>query len=269
MMNRVEPDPRWPFAEWRRRLSDASPESTERFTNEQLTGLDGPVQRHLRQAIQVGTPLSRCVELTMRGSLKIGRRWLPFRARQILCPHRGFIWSARVAGVITGSDRYLDGIGGMDWRLGGLFSIVHVDGPDVSRSAAGRGGAEAIWLPTSLLPRFGVSWSAQDERNVSAHYLIDDNPIDLHLRIGESGELDSLVFDRWGDPDQKGHWDWYPFGGTFSGRRTFGGISIPSAGRLGWHYGTDRWSSGEFFRYQLTGLRRQVPALGPVRGERR
>ena len=65
---------------------------------------------------------------------------------------------------------------------------------------------------------------------------------------------------RWGDPDGTGTWGWHPFGGEISGHRTFGGLTIPSAGRLGWHAGTDRWAAGEFFRYEITAL--DVPARG-------
>jgi len=78
-------------------------------------------------------------------------------ARQVLNHHEGFVWSARAAGVITGSDRYLDGAGAQDWKLAGVVTVAYGDGPDVSGSAAGRGGAEEIWVPTALLPRFRVS----------------------------------------------------------------------------------------------------------------
>lgn len=40
--------------------------------------------------------------------------------------------------------------------------------PDGSQSAAGRAGGEGIWVPTSLLPRFGVTWSADDETHITA-----------------------------------------------------------------------------------------------------
>jgi hypothetical protein len=35
---------------------------------------------------------------------------------------------------------------------------------------------------------------------------------------------------------------------------SFGGVSLPSAGRAGWFHGTDHWAEGEFFRYQLTSV---------------
>lgn len=40
--------------------------------------------------------------------------------------------------------------------------------PDGSQSAAGRAGGEGIWVPTALLPRFGVTWSADDETHITA-----------------------------------------------------------------------------------------------------
>jgi hypothetical protein len=103
------------------------------------------VRRYLETAIGPGAPPARCAPR------------LPFFARQVLNPHEGFVWSARAAGVITGSDRYLDGAGAQDWKLAGLVTVAYGDGPDVSGSAAGRGGAEGIWVPTALLPRFRVS----------------------------------------------------------------------------------------------------------------
>jgi hypothetical protein len=235
------------------------------FTSGHLTGLAEPVRQHLARAIAPGTPLIRCARLTMRGSIKVGR-WLPFRARQVLNPHEGFVWTARVAGVIAGSDHYLDGLGQMDWKLAGLVTVAHEDGPDVSRSTAGRGGAEAVWLPTALLPCFGVRWSAQDDTHITAHHHLGDTPIDVHYSLEPDGLIKSLVFDRWGDPDRTGRWGWHPFGGEITGQRTFDGLTIPSTGRLGWHFGTDRWPTGEFFRYEITKLqllRRTTD--GPVR----
>jgi hypothetical protein len=98
----------------------------------------------------------------MRGSVKLGSRWLRFRGHEVLSPHHGLLWAVRMGGVITGSDRYLDAEGSMQWKVLGVVPVVNADGPDVSRSTAGRVGAEAVWVPTALLPRFGVSWRASD-----------------------------------------------------------------------------------------------------------
>ena len=50
---------------------------------------------------------------------------------------------------------------------------------------------------------------------------------------------------------------YHPFGGEITGQRTFDGLTIPSARRLGWHFGTDRWPTDEFFRFEITTL--QLP----------
>jgi hypothetical protein len=43
-------------------------------------------------------------------------------------------------------------------------------------------------------------------------------------------------------------WWWHNCGGQVTAQAHFGGLTIPSAGGLGWFYGTDRWNDGEFFR---------------------
>jgi hypothetical protein len=235
------------------------PAGPERFGPAELDGLPEPVRRHLAQAIAPSTPLHTSARLTMRGQIKVGR-WLPFRARQVLSPGRGFVWAARAAGAIAGTDRYLDGAGAMRWRLAGLVTVAAGEGPDVSRSAAGRAGGEGVWLPTALLPRFGVRWSAPAEDLITAALTVGETPVDLELRLDEAGRIAALGFDRWGDPDATGSFGWHRFGGQVTGYATFGGLTVPAEGRLGWHWGGDGWAEGEFFRYRLTGLE---PSGGP------
>jgi len=230
----------------------AHPPTLGPFADAQLEGLPDPVRRYLRAAIAPGTPLAAAARFRMRGSIKLGRRWVPFRARQIEAPHHGFVWAARAGGFIVGSDRYADGEGEMDWKILGVVRVMHADGPDVSRSAAGRVGAEAVWVPTALLPRFGVTWTASDPHHITAKYRLDHAEIELHYTLADDARVRSVVFDRWGDPDVSGTWGHHPFGFEMTGYSTFDGVTIPSAGRAGWFYGTDRWDEGEFFRAEIT-----------------
>lgn len=224
------------------------------YSDEELDGLPVPVRRYLGNAVASGTPLARTARIRMRGHIKIGSRWIPFRGRELLTPHRGFLWTARAAGVITGSDHYIDGRGALHWNLAGLVTVMHQDGSDTSRSAAERAAAEAIWIPTTLLPRFDVEWETDDEGGISARYHVDDKPVHVHFQLTSAGQIRSVVFDRWGDPDNTGIPGLHTFGGEFASHRTFDGVTIPDTGRLGWQYGTERWAYGEFFRYEITGL---------------
>jgi hypothetical protein len=244
-------------SEVRRQL--ARPPAPAVFTEAELAGLPEVVCRHLQATIAPGTPLATSARLRMRGQLKLGR-WLPFQAEQVLAPHHGFYWAARVAGAISGFDRYLDGQGELRWKLLGVVPVTQAEGPDVARSAVGRAAGEAMWLPTALLPRFGVRWEAADHGHVTARFALDGVAVDLHYGLEDDGRIRSLVFDRWGDPDRSGSWGLYPFGGEVTDYRSFGGLTVPSAGRIGWFYGTDRWSKGEFFRFQLIALEPITPA---------
>lgn len=212
------------------------------------------VRRYLGAAIAPGTPIARAARMTMRGHIKLGARWVPFRARETLAPHEGFVWTGRAAGLITGSDHYADGEGMLDWKLLGLITVAHAEGPDVARSAAARAAGEAVWVPTALLPRQGVQWEAIDEQRLIASFIVGDLDFTADYRIDDTGRLRAASFQRWGDPTNTGHFGWHRFGMNVTGYATVHGLTIPSAGSVGWHHGTDRWQEGEFFRYRITSL---------------
>jgi hypothetical protein len=87
------------------------PRAPGSFAEGELEGLPDPVRRYQRASIPPGTPLAQSARFRMRGSIRLGKLWIPFRARQILAPLHGFVWAARAGGVIVGSDRYVDGQG--------------------------------------------------------------------------------------------------------------------------------------------------------------
>jgi hypothetical protein len=230
----------------------------EVFSEDEVEGLPDVVRRYLVGSIAPGAPLVRGVRLTMHGRIRV-RRWLSFSAKEVLDPHRGFVWTARVAhGLITGSDWYLKGAGSMRWTLLRMLRVAMADGPDVSRSSAGRAAAEAVLAPVSLLPRFGVGWEADSPRSATASWSLDGTPIDLRCWFDDAARLRSISFERWGDPEATGTWGWQRFGGEVGDHRTFGALTVPTTGRVGWHPASDRWAQGEFFRYEVTSLEPRV-----------
>ena len=59
----------------------------------------------------------------------------------------------------------------------GLVPIIRAAGPDVARSAAGRAAAEAVWVPTALLPRYGAHWCTEDDHSVVADFAVGDEQV--------------------------------------------------------------------------------------------
>ena len=238
----------------------AVPADEAGFGEADLAGLPEQVCRYLRAAVSPGVSVARAVRVTMRGRLKLGRRWVPFRGREVLAPHEGFVWAGRAAGIISGSDHYVDGEGVLDWRLFGMVRVAHAEGPDVARSSAGRAAGEAIWVPTALLPRFGVRWDAGEDGVITAATTVDGHEHTVTLTVDQTGRLLSATLLRWGEPDATGSFAWHRFGVTATAHASLSGLTIPSAGRAGWHHGTDRWEEGEFFRYRLTAMHPVGPA---------
>ncbi len=234
-------------------MTSTAPRSPATFSPAELDGLDEPVQRYFRTAIAPGTPLCTAVRLTMQGHIRIGR-WVRFRATEVLAPRTGFLWRATAARIVSGTDRYLAGEAAMRWKVAGVIPVMVAGGPDVARSAAGRAGAEGLWVPTAVLPRFGVEWDAISETEIVARFEIDGVPIELHHRLTDSGELAASWSRRWGDPTGGTDFDWHRFGGPVTASRTWSGSTIPSEGSVGWYPGTERWPDGEFFRYRVTGV---------------
>ena len=241
----------WSDSDWTRRLNKHA--TTDRYTPAEIDDLPEPVQRYFTSAIAEGTILAKTVRLRMRGFIKVGM-WLPFRARQLSNPHVGFRWTARAVGLISGLRplRPRCGCDAVERRR--QIPCRNADGPDISPSAAGRCGCEGVMAPTALLPRFGVTWTAEDDQHITARLQLDATPATIGLTINAEGQVDAIAVRRWGDPRQTGTWSWHTFGGEFSAHRTFAGLTIPSRGRLGWDYGTSRWPAGEFFRYGITEL---------------
>jgi hypothetical protein len=237
----------WAQLERRARTSPAG-----RFETEPIGALPEPARRYLSAAIEEGTPLANGAWLEMRGRIKLGR-WLSFTARQVLAPRFGTVWMATIAGIIRGGDRYVAGVGGMDWRLFGRLPVMRADGDDVSRSTAERAAGESIWVPTAVLADPATTWSAEHADGVTVTARVDDHVVDLHHEIDAGGRLRSSHFDRWGDPDRTRSWATHPFGVEVTGNRTFEGVTIPNRGRAGWHFGTPRWEEGVFYEYEISG----------------
>ena len=221
---------------------------TETFTEATVAHLPEPVQRYFRHAIAPNTPLAHTVDLTMTGSFKMGKNWVPMRATERLSA-RGFVWKAAIGqGLMKffGSDSYYQGRGQMHFALWNLFTVANDSSPDIARSAIGRLAGELIWLPSALLPQRGVTWEAIANNTIRASFSIDEEPISMTLTIDSDGRVLSTSYLRWGDQMPDRNHTYIPFGGDMVAERTFGGFRIPSQSHIGWWYGSNQYA--EFFR---------------------
>ena len=135
-------------------LWESAPLATERFTPDRVAAVPEPARRYLLHALSEGAPLAQAVRLRMHGEIKLGTRWRPYTADQVLRWDRGMVWRAQVKwglASVRGFDRVVDGQGEMRWKLLGLIPLVSARGEDVTTSALGRMHVESIWLPSLFL----------------------------------------------------------------------------------------------------------------------
>src|SRR5690606_20830074 len=170
---------------------------------------------------------------------------------------RGMVWRAKAKLgplSISGQDSVVDGEGMMRWRLLGVIPVMSVDGPDVSRSAAGRLELEGTLLPSVLLDD-DVRWRPGDDDRVAQAYVhVPGDEGLVTLEVDDAGRLASASMPRWGNPEG-GEYHEVPFGARFDGERRAGGYAIAQRIRAGWWFGTPRFESeGEFFRAEVLGF---------------
>lgn len=236
------------------------PRAVGEFDPSELAGLPGSVARYLSASIAPGAARATAARVAMDGRIRLGGRWLAFRAHEVIAPREGFLWAARVAGVIWGADSLIGGAGRTEFHLAGVVPVARASGDDVDRSAAGRAAAEAVWVPTALLPLDGHAVDELDHHTFRVGIAVGGVDNRLTVRTLPSGHLASAEVTRWGDPDASGSWGWHRFGMEVTGYGRADGITFPAAGRVGWHFGAPEFADGMFFHYRLTGYRALAPA---------
>lgn len=219
------------------------------FSPDDFAHLPDAARRYLEHTISPGTAIASAVRLKMHGEIKL-KTWSPFTAEQVVCWERGFIWSATAwmnRLPIVGSDRIIDGIGAMQWKLLGLFPVRTGTGSDITRSAAGRFHTELMLLPSALC-QSDVTWSSTEASHLHASFMAQGEQAELDLTIDQTGRLTSAKLPRWSNPDGTEH-GYVDFGATVEEEGAFCGYTIPTRLRVGWYFGIERFESeGEFFR---------------------
>lgn len=240
---------------------EAQPQEFDAAT---LDKLPAPARCYLVRALPDRVPLASVVVLGMEGEIRLGRRWFPFVADQILRAGAGFVWAPVVgrrmlrfvgADVLTAHDAR------MEFRLHGRLRLVDASGSDVRRSALGRAAAETVaWLPQALTPQMGARWRSLDDERAVVTLDVVGEPVDVEVVVDGDGALRSLGLNRWNASAKPPAFG--PFGGSVgSTRAASNGVGIAGTGTVGWDWGTPRAAEGEFFRYRITAVTFDVPSV--------
>ena len=211
-----------------------------RFSPDRLAGLPAPVRRYFEFALAPGRPLVRRARLTQLGEFlsRPEGPWSPFTAvEHFSVTPPGFVWDAsiKIAPLVSVRvrDSYLEGEGAMLGKLGGLVPVVDVHGgAEIAEAALQRYLAEAVWLPTALLPGTGVAWTAVDDTTARATLADRGTSAWIEFRFAPGGEIAATSTERYRAVDGKPVLT--PWVGRFWGYERVQGMTVPREGEVAW-----------------------------------
>jgi hypothetical protein len=195
------------------------------------------------------------VDVHMVGKLRVGADdWVPFEARERICPERGFIWQARTAalrrltlGGPTGCSARTRA-SSTRWGAGGRSSRIAA--AIVARSAAGRLLVDLVWLPGALTPQRGASWSSGDPDRAVVTLPGSATPMTVCV-AADGGLRDVSIVRRRFAPD--GRISVAPYGVSVEASARFDGLCVPTRLVAAWGIGTD--AREDFMRVEVDDIR--------------
>jgi hypothetical protein len=119
--------------------------------------------------------------------------WRPFTAVEHFSARpAGFVWDARIrmapGMTVRVRDGFVGGRGSMVASVMGVYPVVSVAGtPEIDAAALQRFLAEAVWIPTALLPGEGVAWSALDASGARATVTAGATTVSVDFHFGGDG----------------------------------------------------------------------------------
>ncbi len=212
------------------------------FAVEQLAALPDPVARYLQFALTPGQPLIRRTRVEHRGTFRIGgldAPWKPFSSVQrFTVKPAGFVWDAtiRLAPLVyvRVRDSYLNGVGRMHGTLATLVTVVDAHGrSELDSATLQRYLAEAVWLPTALLPSQGVAWQAIDDSTALATLDDTHSAVTLQFHFNQKGEI-TRTYTQSRARDVAGQGVPTPWEGLHWNYAPVNGMMVPMDGEVAW-----------------------------------
>lgn len=224
-----------------RREGTAAPPAV--FTPGDLEQLPTPVARYLRAVLPESGQVIRYARLTQRGRFLTRPTpdgWRPFQAvEHFTATPPGFVWDARIRMLpgltVMVRDGFVGGRGTMVGTAMGLRRLLAIEGtPAISSGALQRYLAEAVWLPTALLPSQGVAWAPLSDSSARATLSAGATTVSVDFHFGADG-LVGRIFTAGRERDLGGGRSVpTPWQGRFSRYEQRAGFRIPLAGEVEW-----------------------------------
>jgi hypothetical protein len=205
--------------------------------------LPGPVARYFRAVLPDGASPVRYARLEQRGEflLRPGPNgWRRFRAvEHFTARPPGFVWDARIRMApgldVMVRDGFVEGRGTTLGSMLGIWRVASAEGtPEIAAGALQRYLAEAVWLPTALLPSAGVTWRPLDGAGARATLTAGGTAASLDFHFGADGLVERVYAAARERDMGGGRTVPTPWQGRFTRYARRAGLRIPLAGEAAW-----------------------------------
>lgn len=208
------------------------------ITEAHLLPLPEVVQRYLRYSQVVGKEPIRTVRLKQRGKFRQGAQhpWMKLDAEEYYSvnPPR-FVWvgTLRKAGfpLVRARDRYWDGKGNMQIKLGTFFTIADPTGAAMDQASLMRYLNEMMWFPTAFLAPH-VSFVPVDQTSAKVTLTDGGKHVTATMYFDEEGRLTNFVAPR--SRGMSGTSELATWSTPVSAYGEFGGFKLPLKGKAVW-----------------------------------
>lgn len=202
--------------------------------------LPAPVARYFRATLKEGQPFIRTARIQQQGEFWLKSEWIPFTAQQYFsATPPGMIWDADMQMNallnVRVRDAYVGGQGFMQGKLLALIPVMNEQGnAELKAGAMQRYLAEAVWLPTALLPSENLQWSAIDDERALATLTDAGLTVSLEFRFNDNGEIISVYTPGRYYREDDGRYVLKPWAGYHRAYAERSGMRIPIEGEVEW-----------------------------------
>ncbi len=208
------------------------------ITEAHLLGLPEVVQRYLRYSQVVGKETIRTVRLKQIGKMRQSAQqpWMNLDAEEYYSVNPpGFLWvgTMRKGGLplVRARDRYRDGKGNMQIKLGTLFTIANATGEEMNQGSMTRYLSEMIWFPTAFLEP-NVSFEPVDQTSVKVTLTDLGKQVTATMYFDDKGRLTDFVAPRYREVSGKYELETWSTPITEYGE--YEGLKLPVKGKAVW-----------------------------------
>ncbi|MEO7216548.1 DUF6544 family protein [Mucilaginibacter sp.] len=191
-----------------KQLFSSSETSGNVFQYSQLEGLPAPVQRYFKHVLTDGQPYINYVRLKHGGKFKTGpgKKWINIGGEEYFTTAiPGFLWKGETT-TFTAKDFYINGSGGLNVSLFGIYPIVSGRGSNFDQGELLRWLGESVWFPTNLLPNENLRWEEIDNKTaklifrhqgLQVYYIVSFNDADEIVQLETRRYMGDTGLETW------------------------------------------------------------------------